>query len=60
MIFPLALGVCTPSRIAVISPGTGADVLTFKKVDYGNGKLGFTFRPTGIRTLATEVHEVVK
>jgi len=31
--------------------------LLLEKVDYRDGKLGLTFQPTGIRTLASEVKE---
>ena len=31
--------------------------LLLEKVDYRDGKLGLTFRPTGIRTLASEAKE---
>ena len=32
--------------------------LLLEKVDYRDGKLGVTFRPAGIRTLASQAQEV--
>ncbi len=50
-----ALGLFEPVWDALL-PGERVRILhlLLEKVDYRDGKLGLTFRPTGIRTLAAE------